>query len=584
MLSEGVVASNVEEGYLARLLMRRTYRMLRLLGIEDKLSELMDMQIALWSKQFPNIERMREEILTAVSVEEKKFKKTLEKGAEVVKKVCDEAKSKGKKELSQETLLELYDSHGMVPDIVKDLAVQEKVSVQMPENFYGMVAEKHSSAPVSTEHPLMGKLEEKVAGIADTRLLYYEDQYRTSFKAKVLSSFDDGSVILDQTLFYPESGGQVADSGYLSFDDKHVKVINAQKINNVIIHLVEGSVPASGTEVEGRIDWERRASLMRHHTATHILIGAARRVLGEHAWQAGARKEVDKSRLDISHYERLTEEQIRALEELACGVITQNIQIDVSWMPRQKAEATYGFRLYQGGAVPGKEIRVVKIGDWDVEACGGTHCTRTGEVGFLKILRVERPQDGVERLIFATGPQALRYIQDRESILERVAQTLGVPVEDLDKAADELVKRSREMSKMIDRFRGQVVETEAENLLKNSKKIGKFKLAVTKRIVGDEDELVMLTSKITEKDSMAVAVAALVNHSARFFVSAGKDSIKKGVDAGRLAGTMARTIGGGGGGKPYFGQGGGTALEKVDEALKVAEESLKRLCKTGEKK
>ncbi len=584
MLSEGVVASNVEEGYLARLLMRRTYRMLRLLGIEDKLSDLMDMQIALWSKQFPNIERMREEILTAVSVEEKKFKKTLEKGAEIVKKVCDEAKSKRIKELSQETLIELYDSHGMVPDIVRDIAVEEDVSVRVPENFYGIVAAKHSSAPISAEQPLTGKLEERVAGFPDTRLLYYEDQYRTSFKAKVLSSFEDGYVILDQTLFYPESGGQVADSGFLSFDDKQVKVTNAQKINNVIIHCVEGKAPALGTEVEGRIDWDRRASLMRHHTATHILIGAARKVLGEHAWQAGARKDVDKSRLDISHYERLTEEQIRALEELACTVITQDIQVDISWMPREKAEATYGFRLYQGGAVPGREIRVVKIGDWDVEACGGTHCTRTGEVGFLKILRVERPQDGVERLIFATGPQALRYIQDRESILEKTAQTLGAPVEDLEKAADELVNKSREMTKIIDRFRSQVVATEAENLLKNSKKIGKFRLAVTKRIVGDEDELVMLTSKITEDDSMAVAVAALVNQSARFFVSAGKESIKKGVDAGRLAGAMAKTVGGGGGGKPYFGQGGGTALEKVDEALKVAEESLKKLCKAGERK
>jgi alanyl-tRNA synthetase len=584
MLSEGVVASNVEEGYLARLLMRRTYRMLRLLGIEDRLSDLMDMQISFWSKDFPNIKKMREEIITAISVEEKKFKRTLEKGTEIVKEVCDETKSKGKNEISSETLIELYDSHGMVPDMVKELASKENVDVNVPGNFYGMVAGKHSGTPISGEAPLDEKLRDRLLGLPDTKLLYYEDPYKTSFKAKVLSSFDDCYVVLDQTLFYPESGGQVADFGTLSHDGKQVNVIDVQKIGNVIIHRVGGEVPASGADVEGRIDWERRSSLMRHHTATHILIGAARRALGEHAWQAGARKDVDKSRLDISHYQHLTDEQIRTLEYLACKVITQNIPVDVSWMPREKAEAIYGFRLYQGGAVPGREIRVVRVGDWDVEACGGTHCTRTGEIGPLKILHVERPQDGVERLVFATGPQALKYIQDRESILEKTAQALDAPVEGLNRTAEDLVNKSHEMAKMIERFRSQVVSTEAENLLRNSRKIGKFKLVVTKRTVGDEDELVMLTSRITETYPLAVAVAALVKDSVRLFVSAGKDSVKQGVNAGKIAGTLAKIVGGGGGGKPYFGQGGGTELRKVDEALKMAEESLRRLSKTGGKK
>jgi alanyl-tRNA synthetase len=584
MLSEGVVASNVEEGYLARLLMRRTYRMLRMLGIEDRLSDLMDMQISFWSNDFPNIKKMREEIITAISVEEKKFKRTLEKGAEIVKKVCDGVKSEGKNEIPYETLIELYESHGMVPDMVKELALKENVDVNVPGNFYGMVASKHSSAPVPAEVPLAEKLKEKVSGLPDTKPLYYEDPYRTSFKAKVLSSFENGYLVLDQTLFYPESGGQVADAGVLSYDGRQANVIDAQKINNIIVHRVDGKAPPPGAEVEGKIDWERRSSLMRHHTATHVLIGAARRVLGEHAWQAGARKDVDKSRLDISHYERLTEEQTRTLEELTCKVIVQNIPVDVSWMPREKAEATYGFRLYQGGAVPGREIRVVKIGDWDVEACGGTHCTRTGEIGPLKILHVERPQDGVERLIFATGPQALKYIQERETILEKTAQTLDAPVEDLDKVAKDLVDKSHEMAKMLERFRGQVVSNEAENLLKNSRKIGKFKLAITKRTVGDEDELVMLTSKIIEADPMAVAVAALVKDTVRLFVSAGEDSVKEDVDAGKLAGTLAKAVGGGGGGKPYFGQGGGTRLEKVDEALKMAEEFLRKLTNTGERK
>jgi len=583
MLSEGVVASNVEEGYLARLLMRRTYRMLRVLGIEDRLSDLMDMQISLWSKDFPNLKRMRDEIIAAIAAEEKKFKRTLERGAEIVKKACDDVRSKGKNEISLETLTELYDSHGMVPDMVKELALKEAVQVNVPGNFYGIVAGKHSSAPVAEETPIAEKLREKISGLAETKPLYYEDPYRTDFKAKVLTSFEGEHTVLDQTLFYPESGGQVADFGILTYDGKKVNVIDAQKVGSVIVHRVDGEAPPPGAEVEGRIDWERRASLMRHHTATHILIGAARRVLGEHAWQAGARKDVDKSRLDISHYERLTNGQVRALEDLACKVITQDTPVDISWMPRERAEATYGFRLYQGGAVPGREIRVVKVVDWDVEACGGTHCTRTGEVGILKILRVERPQDGVERITFATGPQALKYIQEREAILEKAAQTLDVPVENLDKAAEDLVNKSREMTKVIERFRSQAVSNDAEGLLRRSIKVGKLRLVVTKRTIGDEDELIMLTSKVTESDPLAVAVAALVKENVRLFVSAGREAVEQGVDAGRLAGKLAEVVSGGGGGKPYFGQGGGTDLKKVDEALGTAEEALKRLMSAGER-
>ena len=588
ILSEGVVASNIGEGYLARLLMRRTYRMLKSLGIEDRLLDIVEMQIAFWSKNFPNIKRMQEEILTAISVEDKKFKKTLEKGAETVKKICDDAKSKGKKEISSETLIELYDSHGMVPDTVRELALKENVEVNVPGNFYGTVAAKHSCAPTSKEMPIVEKLKETISNLPATRPLYYEDSYKTSFKAKVLATLEGGYLVLDQTLFYPESGGQVADVGTLSYNGKQVNVTDVQKIGNVIVHRVDGETPTSGKEMEGRIDQERRASLMRHHTATHILIGAARRVLGEHAWQAGARKDVDKSRLDISHYERLTEDQTRTLEDLACNVITKNILVETSWMPREKAEATYGFRLYQGGVVPGREIRVVKIDDWDVEACGGTHCTRTGEVGFLKILRVERPQDGVERLVFATGPRALKYVQENEILLKKTARALDVPVEDLDKAAEDLMNEKRRMNRELDVYRSQGASDEAKELYSDkelSKPIGRLKLIIQRRKPEEEDYVTTLSGRITEEYPTGVFVAALPReNSVRFIVSSGAQAIEEGADAGQIAGYLAKIVDGGGGGKPYFGQGGGASVEKTDEALNSVEKFIRELHKNGERK
>jgi alanyl-tRNA synthetase len=308
--------------------------------------------------------------------------------------------------------------------------------------------------------------------------------------------------------------------------------------------------------------------------------------LGEHAWQAGARKDVDKSRLDISHYEHLTEEQVRTFEDMACRVITNNVLVETSWMPREKAEATYGFRLYQGGAVPGREIRVVKIGDWDVEACGGTHCTRTGEVGFLKILRVERPQDGVERLVFATGPQALKYVQENEILLKKTARVLNVPVEDLDKAADDLVNEKRKMNRELDVFRSQGASLEAKKLYdEESTSIERLNLIIQKRKHDEEDYVTTLGGRITELYPTGVFVAALPReNSVRFIVSSGAQAIKEGVDAGQIAGYLAKIVDGGGGGKPYFGQGGGTSVEKTDEALDTVEKFIRRLHKNGERK
>ncbi len=178
------------------------------------------------------------------------------------------------------------------------------------------------------------------------------------------------------------------------------EVVDVQKVGRVVVHKVktENALPKEGSTVRGILDWERRYSLMKAHTGTHLVNGAARRVLGEHVWQSGTQKGVESTRLDISHYRRLTAEEIHKIERLANEAVLADMPVETTWLPRSEAEARYGFRLYQGGAVPGKEIRVVKTGNWDVEACAGTHLKSTGEIGYLKILYSERVQDGVERL------------------------------------------------------------------------------------------------------------------------------------------------------------------------------------------
>ena len=576
MLAEGVVPSNVREGYLTRLLIRRTYRMLKLLGIEDRLPDIIDLQISLWGRDFPNLKDMRSEILEALEVEGKKYRRTLERGSELVKRMAIDLKSEGKKQIPQDTLVQLYDSHGLVPDIVKDIGEREGMEVKIPSNFFGIVAKRHLSATPPQESSLIKELKEKVSGLPATRMLYYEDTYMKEFEAKVAASFDGKYVVLDQTCFYSEGGGQMADRGTLRFEGGSANVVDVQKVGNVIVHIVEGELPNVGEAVRGNIDWDRRTTLMRHHTATHILIGAARRVLGEHAWQSGAEKDVDRSRLDISHYQHLSEEEIDEIEKLAFEVVSKNIPVETMWMPREKAERAYGFRLYQGGAVPGREIRIVKVGDWDVEACGGTHCKQTGEIGLIKILRAERIQDGVERLIFVAGIPALKAIQDQEALLIRTAQILKASPDKLERVASDLVAEKQILAKQVEEFRAEATTREAQMLLMGLRKVGRLKLVASKRTSGTEDDLIMLSSKIVETEPSTVCVLVLVKETVRIFVAAGKQALKEGVNAGALAKKLAEIVGGGGGGKPYFGQGGGTDVKKADEVLTAIKRLLPR--------
>jgi len=308
-----------------------------------------------------------------------------------------------------------------------------------------------------------------------------------------------------------------------------------------------------------------------------LVLGAARRVLGQHAWQAGAQKGVESSRIDISHYERISEEQAREIERLATDVALQDIPVESQWLPREKAEQAYGYRLYQGGAVPGRELRVIKIGDWDVEACGGTHCTRTGQIGTIKILHTERIQDGVERVIFAAGTQGLRAFQEQERKLRNISATMEAPVEKVDQYVKTLVDERTKLAKRLEELGREWAEKEAERLLKTAKPVGHVKLCQAKYTRGEENEIVELNNKIIEQEPSAVTVLMLVKDSVRVFVGAGKEAIGRGVHAGNLARKLASIVGGGGGGKDYFGQGGGTNIKAVDDVLKKSEAALKAM-------
>ncbi|HEX55189.1 MAG: alanine--tRNA ligase [Candidatus Altiarchaeales archaeon] len=444
MLNDGgIVPSNVKAGYFARLLARRTLRALKYLGLNMRLSEILKLQISYFKRDFPELNENKEDILELCDVEEEKYENTLLRGRKIIAKIENELRNNGIREISLNHLIHLYDSHGLTPDIVREFS---NLRVNIPEDFYIRIARMHEQVEVDNE-----ELEIDVGGIEPTTLLYYENQNKRKFKARIIKKVDN-FIILDRTCFYPEGGGQEADHGSIDGLD----VIDVKKIGNVVLHKISGNLNdvVESQEVNCEIDWGRRLQLMQHHTATHIINGAARRVLGNHSWQAGAHKSENLGRLDITHHSRLKREEIDRIEKLANRIVEENREIEIKFMPRDEAEKIYGFRIYQGGAVPGGEIRIVNIKGWDVEACGGLHLNSTKDVGGIKIINAKRIQDGVIRLEFKAGTALEKYLERRMEIIRMINADL--PENELDDIANIFSVDIEKLPDTINRFRSEL--------------------------------------------------------------------------------------------------------------------------------
>ncbi|MEM0482644.1 MAG: alanine--tRNA ligase [Nitrososphaerota archaeon] len=427
ILADGVVPSNSKVGYLARLLVRQAQRILELLGRKDILPELAALQIDYWGRDFPRLLEMRDEILELITYEVKKFNESIVRGLAQLERELS-AISKSGREIDAEYIARIYEERGLTPDLVVSTAKKMGIRAPAMEEVEERMISRHIESPArEKEDERIVEAAQLTKDLPKTEKLYYSDPYAAKFTATVLASTPK-IVVLDRTLFYPEGGGQVGDTGILRWSGGEAMVTDTQIVDGVVVHFIEGGQPPVGELVLGEIDYDRRLSIMRHHTATHILIGAARRVLGKHAWQMGAKKEADSARLDISHHAPLSKEEVLKIERLANETVSKRLPVKISWMPRSVAEERYGFTLYQGGEAPLGDVRVVEIEGWDAEACGGTHCANTAEVGFIKILKVERIQDGVVRLVYSAGPAAHRYvtesIRELENRLERVEEEL----------------------------------------------------------------------------------------------------------------------------------------------------------------
>lgn len=572
ILGDGVVASNTGAGYLARLLIRRCLRAMDELKLNVEISWTVSQHLKNLALDFPELLEAEDKIVEMLELEAKRYRESISKALNIAIRVVKDAK---KPELTLRDLILLYDSHGLPPDLLKERLAPTGIKVEVPQDFYGLVAKIHERPVLEKTPEEELKLRRETEGLPKTRRIYYENDGDGKFKSKVLRVLNDW-VVLDSTEFYPTSGGQLHDTGILKSNSGTAKVVDVRDVNGVIVHKVDGVTPTEGEHVECEVDMDRRSSLARHHTATHIILGAARKILGPHVWQSGAEKTVEKARLDITHYKSLTLEEVEAIEMLTNRVIMENRLVRCFFTSRDDAEKKYGFRLYQGGVYPGKTIRVVEVENWDVQACGGTHCKRTGEVGFVKIIGVDRIQDGVERIEYVAGEQALKYVQQKFRLLEEVSDILKSTPDKLKDSTLGLLRDFKLERGRVENLTRKLVEVRLDLLAKNMVEIDGVKLIVERRIGEEPDLIIKEANTLVNRFPEAVAVYFIVDgERSCIIVMVGDKARELGLNAGAITRNMATLCDGRGGGTARLGQGGGLNSSKIPTNEKIIEEILR---------
>lgn len=565
MLGDCIVPSNAQEGYLARLVIRRTLRMMNEIGLEIPLNELIDKQMRVIG--LDSFEQQPSVISEIIENEVAKYDQTMERGARIVKKLAASYKKKSESVPLNE-LITLYDSHGIPPEIVRDIAAEDSVEVDLPDDFYSVVADMHSENEEGVKEDPFAAVRKRIEGLPPTKRLYYEQVADTEFDAMVIDAFDD-YIILDQTLFYPEGGGQPADIGRLFSENSMVKVVHTFKLGEIILHKIEGGEIQRGVQVKGVIDEDFRLAMMRHHTATHVLLHAAKRVLGPHIHQAGAQKGFESSRIDIRHFKHITPDELKKIEIEANKIIFENQKVVIEWEDRTTAEQKYGFDLYQGGVPPGKLIRIVKVSG-DIQACAGTHCRNTGEIGSLKIIRVEHVQDGIERVEFAAGLSAIRYMQKTEDLLDSSCRTLSVQRENLPSSVERFFSEWKEQKKEIEKLGKELVVLKIDSL--SSEEIAGFQVAVH-QVDASPKEIRDIATKFANEGGIGL----IAGGEDRIHVVAASGTEL--VSAADIVNEVCGIIGGKGGGKPGLAQGVGTDREKLSGALSLGKNKITELLK-----
>ncbi len=582
LVADGVVPSNEDRGYILRRIMRRAIQQGRTLGLEAPwLGRFAERAIEVMGEAYPELRAEVETIGRWVGDEEESFGRTLERGTELLERLVAEAKEAETSWIDAEDAFKLHDTYGFPYDLTKELLAEQGLSVD-DSGFEELMEEQRQRARTgaATAHGSEDRHERVIAfagGAPPTRFVGYETLRAST--GVVAVEGDDGRLLikLEQSPFYAEGGGQVADSGVISWEGGEAAVLDVYRVgeDQALEVEPEGEGPAAGTAVVAAVDRETRHATMRNHTATHLLHAALRERLGTHVRQAGSAVRPEKLRFDFSHGQGLAAEDLRAVEDRVNEWVKASCPVRWTEMERAEAERLGAMALF--GEKYGERVRVVEVEGVSRELCGGTHVANTAEIGIFKIVSEGSSAANVRRIEALSGPAGIDWFREREDRLGEVGDLLGSPQDPL-AGARRAAERLREAGEGAQQAQRQLLGEEAERLVAEASEVGGVKLLAGRVPLADQRQLLDLANRVQSKlgGDSAVALGGAEDGKVGLVVLVSKGAVGRGISAAAVVREAAPIVGGGGGGRDDMAQAGGKDAAKLDEALAVARTAFER--------
>ncbi len=573
LLAEGIMPSNEGRGYVLRRIIRRAERFGKILGLKEPfLYKLVEPVVQEFGDIYPEIKQNQETVEKVLKIEEEKFLETLNLGLEILEKEIEKLKKEGKKIVPGELLFKLYDTYGFPYDLVRDyvLPMGFSLDVQTFEKLRNEAREKSRKSWKGSLEKVPETVKKLVSQGLKTDFIGYET---LETKAKVIAlEKRNGTyyLITDKTCFYPEGGGQVWDTGLIIAEKGRAEVKEVHKAGALIyckVEFLEGEIKA-GEEVLLKVDKERRKHIQRHHTATHLLHAALRKILGEHARQCGSLVEENRLRFDFNHFQALSKKELNKIEELVNRWILENYPVETAFIKKEEAEKLGAIALFEEKY--GEIVRVVKIDDISVELCGGTHVKRTGDIGLFKILSESSVASGIRRIEAVCGLKAYEWIKKQEEKIEKIAETLKTSPQDIEKKINALFKEIDKLQNEIKRLKSVDLKQTLEEKLKEAEEVNGVNLLVVSVPLENMNELREIGDYVKNRLKSGIIFITGERKEGALAVCMVTKDLNEKYPANKIF-QVLKDLGLKGGGKPHLAQGsfkGKAEINKVKEMIK----------------
>ena len=572
LVTDGVVPSNEGRGYVLRRIVRRAIRHGHRLGVRDpffwRMVAALDAEMG---DAYPELHRRRAQVERVLLQEEEQFARTLDQGMRILEDTIGRLEDNV---IPGETVFKLYDTYGFPVDLTADIARERLLAVDLAA-FERAMDGQRARARASSRFKTDGDAAIDVGG-ASTFIGYDRLDGKATVTALLrdgkdvqrLEPEEEGWVVLDETPFYAESGGQVGDRGRLVASGIGFEVTDTQRHGDAVVHVgvVTDGALSTGAVVGARVDAKARRATARNHSATHLLHAALRSVLGEHVQQKGSLVAPDRLRFDFSHYEPVTRDDIRRIEAMVSSWILDNDEARTEVMPLEDAKRSGAIALFDEKY--DDPVRVLSLGDYSVELCGGTHVSRTGDVGLFKIVSEGGIAAGVRRIVALTGKGALSWVHSMEDRIERIVLSMKADTETVADRVEAMLARSRELERDLDRLKARVAASHGDDLAAQAVDIGGLKVLAAKIDGADPKALRETVDRLKSRLGSAAVVLATVNAGKVVLVAGVTKDCTDRIEAGMLANHVARQVGGRGGGRPELAQAGGNDPSRVDQAIR----------------